>query len=124
VDEPSLFAAERGARFTDYSETVSHGRLVIDTGRIRLVYVADGKPFHAGNLSASIQGADSEWKAGQWSDRSLGGARNLDGTKGPAPMEPGLLTRAGWFALDDSSRPILKDGWVAARPKDAGLDWY
>jgi len=124
VDEPSVFASERGARFAGYKEERADGRLVIDTGRIRLVYVPDGKPFSAGNLRATVQGADSEWKAGQWSDRSLGGARNLDNTKGPAPMEPGLLTRAGWFALDDSTRPLLKDGWVAARPKDAGLDWY
>jgi alpha-glucosidase (family GH31 glycosyl hydrolase) len=124
IDDPSLLAIDRSARFSGYRAERSADRLVIDTGRIRLVYVPDGKPFHSGNLGATIAGADSEWRAGRWSDRALGGARNLDNTKGPEPMEPGLLTRAGWRALDDSARPLLKDGWIAARPKDAGLDWY
>jgi alpha-glucosidase (family GH31 glycosyl hydrolase) len=126
IDEPSLFAVDRSVRFDGYREERGPGRLVIDTGRIRLVYVPDGKPFSPGNLSATVRngGAESEWKPGMWSARDLGGARNLDGTKGPAPMEQGLLSRDGWRLLDDSSRPLLEDGWAAARPADAGLDWY
>src|ERR1019366_5511736 len=113
-------------RFDGYKEERGPGRLVIDTGRIRLVYIPDGKPFSPANLTATIRdrGLDIEWKPGMWSADDLGGARNLDGTKGPAPMEPGLLSRDGWRVLDDSSRPLLKDDWVAPRPKDAGLDWY
>jgi alpha-glucosidase (family GH31 glycosyl hydrolase) len=126
VDEPSLFAVDRAVRFDGYKEERGPGRLAIDTGRIRLVYVPDGKPFSPGNLSAVVRdrGLETEWKPGMWSANDLGGARNLDGTKGPAPMEPGLLSRDGWRLLDDSTRPLLKDDWVAARPKDAGLDWY
>lgn len=126
VDDPSLFAADRGVRFDDYKEERGPGRLVIDTGRIRLTYVPDGKPFSAANLSAVVRdrGFETDWTPGMWSAADLGGARNLDGTKGPAPMEQGLLSRDGWRLIDDSSRPLLKDGWVAARPKDAGLDWY
>lgn len=126
VDEPSLFAVDRDVRFDGYREERGPGRLVIDTGRIRLVYVPDGKPFSPANLSAVVRdrGFETEWKPGMWSADDLGGARNLDGTKGPAPMEQGLLSRDGWRLLDDSTRPLLKDDWVAARPKDAGLDWY
>jgi len=124
VDAPSLFAAERETRFDGYREERAPGRLVLDTGRIRLVYLPDGRPFHAGNLSATVRGAEREWKAGDWSGGDLGGARNLDNLKGPDGAEPGLLGRVGWRALDDSARPLLVDGWIAPRPRDAGLDWY
>ncbi|MBI3553761.1 MAG: DUF5110 domain-containing protein [Elusimicrobia bacterium] len=126
VDEPSLFAVERGVVFEGFREERSGEKLVIDTGRIQLIYKPDGKPFHAGNLRALIKtgNAQSEWKPGARSDKDLGGARNLDNTKGPAPMEQGLLSRDGWHLIDDSARPLLKDGWFAARSKDSGLDWY
>ena len=126
IDDPSLFAVDRSVRFDGYKEERGPGRLVIDTGRIRLVYVPDGKPFSPANLTATIRdrGLETEWKPGMWSANDLGGSRNLDGTKGPAPMEQGLLSRDGWRLLDDSSRPLLRDDWVSARPKDAGLDWY
>ena len=126
IDEPSLFAVDRDVRFDGYREQRAPGRLVIDTGRIRLVYVPDGKPFSAANLSAVVSDGplERQWKPGTESAAGLGGARNLDGTKGPAAMEQGLLSRDGWRLLDDSARPLLKDGWVAARPQDAGLDWY
>ncbi len=123
VDEPSLFAVDRSVRFDGYREERGPGRLVIDTGRIRLVYVADGKPFHAGNLSAFVcdQWIETEWKAGMWSDGDLGGARNFDGTKAGADGEPGLLSREGWRVLDDSTRPLLyQDDWVAVRPGGRG----
>ena len=58
---------------------------------------------------------ETEWKPGMWSAEDLGGARNLDGTKGPAPMEQGLLSRDGWRLLDDSTR-------VAERASAAGCD--
>lgn len=126
IDEPSLFAVDRPVVYEGFREDRSSQKLVIDTGRIRLIYVPDGKPFHAGNLRALIRVGDdeAEWKPGLYSKQDLGGTRNLDGTKGPAPMEQGLLSREGWRVLDDSSRPLLKEGWVSLRPKDAGLDWY
>lgn len=124
VDEPSLFAADRSTRYDGYREERSPGELVLDTGRIRLTYRPDGKPFHAGNLEAFVRGAERPWKAGDWSGEDLGGARNLDNLKGPDSMEPGLLGRVGWRVLDDSTRPLLTGGWVAARPRDAGQDWY
>ncbi len=126
IDEPSVFAADRSVAFEGFREDRSSQKLVIDTGRIRLIYVPDGKPFSAGNLRALIKVGDdeAEWKPGMYSHQDLGGARNLDGTKGPAPMEQGLLSRDGWRLLDDSDRPLLTQGWVKLRPQDAGLDWY
>ncbi len=127
VDDPSLFAMERGARDDDFRLTRSSAGIVIDTGRIRLTYVPDGKPFSAANLTAHIcaDGVCSDWQAGRFSAaRDLGGTRNLDEVKGPATTEPGLLSREGWRVYDDSRGILYKDGWAALRPKDSGLDWY
>ena len=47
-------------------------------------------------------------------------------TGGDVPLEPGLVSRAGWSLFDDSAAVVLQteDGWVGARPPTAGLDWY
>ncbi len=124
IDDKSLFAVDREVRYDGYREDLSTKRLILDTGRIRLIYVPDGKPFSPDNLRAIISGTESEWKPGAWSKRDLGGARNLDGTKGPAPMEQGLLSRDGWHLIDDSQTPLLHKDWVELRPENAGLDWY
>ena len=55
VDAPSMFAANRAARFTGYKLTRSGHTLTIDTGAIKLRYSADGKRFSPGNLRASYQ---------------------------------------------------------------------
>ncbi|HVC09047.1 MAG TPA: TIM-barrel domain-containing protein [Elusimicrobiota bacterium] len=126
VDDPSLFAVNRSARFLGYSVQESTGRLVIDTGEIRLIYTPDGKPFDAANLKAEIRRGNSAvvWTPGLLDTANLGGTRNLDEAKGPVPMPQGILSRLGWHVVDDSDGLILKNGWVAARPKGHGTDWF
>lgn len=125
VDAPSLFGYERGARDDDFTLERSSVGIIIDTGRIRLSYAPDGQPFSASNLSAAVSGGgfSSTWRPGMWSDKDLGGTRNLDEVKGPAPMEQGLLSRDGWKVVDDSGKLVLKDGWAAQRGNPE-LDWY
>ncbi len=127
TDAPSLFAIERGAAFTNFTLSREAGATVIDTGRIRLTYTPDGKPFHADNLSAQItKGVERvEWHGGQRNAQNLGGTiRTLDGVRGPVDLGEGLLSQDGWYLLDDSRSPLLTNDWVQERPENGNTDWY
>ncbi|MBL0927731.1 MAG: DUF5110 domain-containing protein [Phycisphaerales bacterium] len=109
------------------------GRLVITTDRVEIVYRPDGKPFHAGNLSAAftVSGTLTRWTPGTPDTGNLQGTtRTLDMVSGSTHLEPGLLSRDGWVVVDDSDRLLFtadERRWAAARPKgseDGAIDWY
>ena len=125
VDEPSLFAVNRVARAA-FTVREQGNSVVIDTGSIRLTYRHDGAPLSADNCRADIthNSAGAAWHPGKPNTGNLGGtAETLDGWNGARPLAPGLLSRDGWFLLDDSKRPLLSKGWVKDRA-DASTDWY
>ncbi len=127
VDAPSMFAANRAARFTGYKLTRSRHTLTIDTGAIKLRYSADGKRFSPGNLRGVIKCGSGTvtWKPGQENSGNLGGtATTLDGWSGPGELPKGIISRDGWYVLDDSRGDLLTSDWVQARPDNLGTDWY
>jgi len=127
VNAPSLFAVNRRARFNGARVTRSVTSTTIDTGALRLTYTPDGKPFSASNLFADIK-TDAgmvRWTPGAANPGNLGGTiRTLDGLRGPVDLGQGVLSRDGWFLLDDSTTPLLTTDWVQSRPADSGADWY
>ena len=52
----------------------------------------------------------------------MAGTAALDNQSGPVPLHDGVLSRDGWYLLDDSGSPLLTDGgrWYAERPSHAG----
>lgn len=141
IDEPSLFAIHRTARYDEFIMQKNEDGIVIDTSKIVLIYRPNNKPFSSENLTAIIKirpekskDANSQNSATltqiQWTpdlpnNNNLGGTvRTLDQARGKFPLDDGLLSRNGWYLLDDSKRPILVNNWVASRPKSAGTDWY
>lgn len=130
VDLPSMFAANRAARSrekTEFRLSRDGGATVIDTGKIRLTYTPDGKPFGESNIRAEIKkgGGVAEWHPGAPNGGNLGGTiRTVDGVVGPVDLGEGVLSRDGWYLLDDSRRHLLTADWVAARASDSGTDWY
>lgn len=127
VDDPSYFAADRTARDSAVKVSTSGNRTTIDTGEIRLTYVDDGSKFDSSNLSAKIRDGQTwaDWNPSMANDANLGGAiRTLDGWDGAGPLDDGLLSRNGWYLLDDSRGVLLENDWPKSRPKDAGTDWY
>ncbi|HKQ97185.1 MAG TPA: TIM-barrel domain-containing protein, partial [Candidatus Polarisedimenticolia bacterium] len=144
IDAPSMLAADRvepSRKLVDLGEPravvpsaprfrVEHqGRTtLIDTGRIRLFWLDDGAPPGRANLRALIAGGEApiEWSPGAKSARNLGGAlRGLGAARGRVDLGEGLLSRDGFYLLDDSKGPLLtRGGWVEARPADSGTDWY
>lgn len=127
VDAPSLFAANRAARFGGFRLDQTGGATVIDTGAIRLTYTPNGLSFSGSNLRAEIKknAQTVAWAPGAVSLGNLGGtSRTLDGAVGPFDLGQGVLSRDGWYLLDDSHSPLLTADWVQSRPQTAGTDWY
>jgi alpha-glucosidase (family GH31 glycosyl hydrolase) len=129
VDQPSLFADNRSARDAAAVINSTPTRLTIDTPAMTLTYTPDGNPFSSTNLSAVIkaaQGGQTEtWHAGDPNPGNLGGtARTLDGWDGAGDLGQGVISRDGWYVLDDSKSDLLTADWVAQRPQTAGTDWY
>ncbi len=127
VDAPSLFAANRAARFGGFRLTQTEKSTTIDTGAIRLTYTPNGLSFSGSNLRAAIKrgGETIVWAPGASNPGNLGGtSRTLDGAVGPFDLGQGVLSRDGWYLLDDSRSPLLTADWVQSRPQVDGTDWY
>jgi len=127
IDDPSLFAIERKTDFQNFTTQQWQDHIIIDTGKLEVTFINDGKIFNNKNLSVSIRqehGQPILWYAGEKNKNNLGGTRDgLDGIDGPVQLDDGILARDGWFVLDDQKN-ILKDNWIANRPKDHGIDWF
>jgi hypothetical protein len=127
LDLPSWFAVKREARDTDARVTARDGKVEIDTGAVHLVYQDNGKPFSAENLHAEIKKGSGtvDWKPGMLSTGNLGGTiRTVDGLMKPVSLGEGILSRDGWYLLDDSTSAVFTANWVEPRPKSGDLDWY
>lgn len=128
VDEPSMFAAHRPANLPEpVVRRTAAGSLVIETERLQLTYQPDGKPFHGRNLSIRIGAGDRVvvWTPDSKQRENLGGTiHTLDQVRGPVSLEEGILSRDGWYLIDDSRTHLLVDGWAEPRPEGAGIDWF
>ena len=119
VDQSTLFAINRSARCADAKITKSDKVVRIDTGKMQLTYTANGKEFNSTNLRVKFKnnGRDAEWNAEAKNTGNLGGpVPTLDGWSGPKQVTDGLLSRDGWYLLDDTGRAILTDRGITQRP--------
>ncbi len=100
--------------------------ITIQTTALRLTYRLNTGPFTAANLTLRMGRkvihptvADDTYNLGGW-------RRALDLLSGPVELHPGLLTRAGWYVLDDTRTVLLRRGGFSVRPARAGAyqDWY
>jgi alpha-glucosidase len=135
----------------EVNRSVSGSAITIDTysqsplkDALTLSYAPTGDGhFTADNLSIemNVDGRKVTWHPGLVDHENLQGTtRTLDGALGgdtKEPIEQGLVSRAGWALVDDSTRPLFdsadfsfKDGekspwpWVMERPAGARQDWY
>jgi alpha-glucosidase (family GH31 glycosyl hydrolase) len=127
VDGESWFARNRAVHLATYQSHQNGRTLTIDTGTIHLVFVNDGKSFNGKNLQAEIKTPNGTilWKPETPQTGNLGGAHHaLDRTQAAVPLEPGLISRDGWYLLDDSTSVIAAGDWYEARPNTQNVDWY
>jgi alpha-glucosidase (family GH31 glycosyl hydrolase) len=126
VDAPSYFAAERAQRFRGAVITETATGVTIDTGVLALTYVDDGQPFSPDNLSATIRkgGTLVDFHPAPSREGNLGGTtRTLDQWRGAGPLDDGVVSRAGWYVLDDSTGHLVENGRARERTSTEE-DWY
>ena len=127
IDAKSLFAVNRETVYKNLQVRSRGADAVLSTPRMTVRYRAGGDAFNEDNLHVEVRGDGRTipWRPGTEQSRNLGGTvHTLDQAKGPIDLGEGLLSRDGWYLLDDSKRHLLVDGWVQSRPGDAGIDWY
>lgn len=137
VDAPTLFAAARpscpaAAAPLVVNDEPGEPPAVVSSESFELVFIPGGEGLTGRSLQVRVRGpeglpAQAVWTPDSRQIRNLGGTLGtLDGLRGPPRRAPeGLLSRDGWYLIDDSRGHLLVDGWV--RPRDAqpgDIDWY
>jgi alpha-glucosidase len=129
-DRPSLFAVQRQLPVPRFTQSKEGPWLKIETDRLRLKYRADEGRFDVENLAIEVLGGEKpiEWRPGMPNEGNLGGTvRTLDQCRGPLDLGEGVLSRDGWYLLDDSDSVVLdgeEDPWPTVRPEGERTDYY
>ncbi len=122
-DDETLFAVNRKHNGCAFDIKTTENTVEIKTDAIHLIYQNDGNPFSSENLYGTVMG--EEWHFGKKNEKNLGGTLStLDGVDGPRPVDDGLLSRDGWFVIDDSEATPIRDGWLLKRPLRFETDIY
>jgi alpha-glucosidase (family GH31 glycosyl hydrolase) len=118
-DRPSQPFWYRRQPVPDFTVERTAGGLLLQTEHLALRYHDRGDGFRPETLSVALRGSDTVWHYGDAGSDNLGGTtRTLDKVDGRTPLEPGLLSRAGWVVVDDSDTLVFNaDGWL--EPRDA-----
>ena len=104
-------------RFTTRSR---NGIRTIKTSRLTLRWERNSGPFGKDGLRVRVGRRGLTPKLGP-NPAPLGGwRRSLDLVDGPVPLHEGMLSRAGWYLLDDSKTALMKRGWFKERPAHEG----
>ena len=125
ADGATLFANR--PRPSAKANCTKDGNIVtIATKKYTLTYHV-GAPFTPESLSAKIHtgNVETSWKYADKSEGNLGGTlATLDGVDGHRPLPDGLLSRDGWYVIDDSGTPVFADGWLQKRSEKHVCDLY
>ena len=107
------------------------GWILLRTEGMTVRYRPGSGPFTRDNLSIEWKtgGLTGKWAPGDSDSGNLGGiSASLDGArKGKLPKQlPGILSRSGYFVLDDSRTPLWNGvtQWIAARGDSGNQDLY
>jgi alpha-glucosidase (family GH31 glycosyl hydrolase) len=107
------------------------GWLIITVYNLTLRYKINSGKFTKDNLHASwsASGIERSWSPGDTDLSNLGGIiASLDGAskKKPPKFRPGILSKSGYFVLDDSQSPTWDDNakWISPRPGSETQDYY
>ena len=127
-DRASVFAINRALPVPSFRHTEEAGQLKIRTSRFHLIH--DGDRFTPNSLMVRVLGGlthhHSEWRYGLPAENLGGTARTLDDIDGKIELGPGVISRLGYAAIDDSTTMLFnQDGWIATRKEGEGrIDGY
>jgi hypothetical protein len=125
-DHPSQVFWFRNWPIPDYQHTMHKGILKIETEHLRLSCKPAASPKQS-ELEIQIQALGLVWHLGDHDPANLGGTcRTLDRSNGAVPLEPGLVSRAGWSLVDDTHSLVFNEhSWLEPRSAGEGsLDLY
>jgi alpha-glucosidase (family GH31 glycosyl hydrolase) len=138
VDDPSFVVINRDLPAIPFKKSLKGQWLIIKTAQLELKYKKGSGKFNDKNLQITYNPDSSQpivWNPGIKNKANLKGTfRTLDGMNGdryegskqPTPFEDGLLSREGWYLLDDSNNFLFDNSdwkWVKER-NNKELDWY
>ena len=119
-DRRTLTTGGRLATRPAFTTEVSGADRVIRTSRMTLRWRRGSASFGPESLSVRIGGRTVQPRLGP-NPAPLGGwRRSLDHTQGPVPLHEGILSRAGWYLLDDSATALLTGDWFEPRRQRQG----
>jgi hypothetical protein len=124
-DGPTQTVPSRALTVPPFESAVENGQRVIRTAALTLRYTQGSGPFTADNLSIELKrGADSvlarpDWRPGSKPGNLGGWRRGLDNDQDPQPLHDGLLSREGWYLLDDSRTVLMTDAAPGFAPRPA-----
>lgn len=128
VDEKSILVQNRDWGTPPFSVQEEKGWLILKTNMLTLRYKLGSGAFNKDNLEITwvLEGRKRTWRPGDIDGENLGGTvAALDGVSRDnlPPFPPGILSRAGYFFLDDTPHPLW-DEWWEPRPPSSQQDWY
>ncbi|MEG1615383.1 MAG: glycoside hydrolase family 31 protein [Bacteroidales bacterium] len=128
TNDSTLFATNRNPTYGNISlEDKGNKRYEIRTPGMRISYHADGFPFGQMNLRVYFDhtGKEKMWYMASEQSSNLGGpVSTLDGVGSRIPLQEGLLSRDGWYAIHDTGKELLQNGWLANRSPQHIQDVY
>ena len=128
LEEKTMFAYDRSNLLQDFDvKSMGDNKYEITTPALRMVFDNDGFPFGLHNFQAYYQMNDKENKftVRNVHKNNLGGAvSTLDRVAEPIPLDDGLLSRDGWYIVDDAGKDILVNDWLATRDRSHVQDLY
>lgn len=128
LDDKTLFAQNRTDFLKDVSVEKKEGnKYTLSTPALRVEFENDGFPLGQSNVKIFFtqDGKEKSWYMASEQGGNLKGAvTTLDGVGGPIPLQDGLLSRDGWYAIHDTSKDVIKDGWLQYRDRDHVQDIY
>ncbi len=126
IDRPSQVFWQRRQPLPAFEARRAGECLEIVTGHLRLRYRPQEAGFAPDTLSVELLQAGTTWRFGDIDRQNLlGTARTVDQADGPVPLEPGLVSRAGWAVVDDSASLLFNaQGWLEPRPEPCAQDLY
>lgn len=123
LDDPTLFAVRESTCDAEICDKADS--LTIKTSKLTLTYT--GGELGPESLFCRIHtaGVDSVWHYGDELKNNLGGTLvTLDGVDGRRPLPDGIMSRDGYYVIDDSKKPVLENGWIKNRDSAHKCDLY
>lgn len=138
TDNRSFTIVNRNLPTPKYTAKQKNGWFIIQTDELELKYRLNSGKFSASNLSVRYRKDNSRaftWIPGMAQKENLKGtARTLDRFDGDTDskgkkmkLEEGILSKDGWFLLDDSNSFLFDNSdwpWVTQRSSTPQQDWY